>query len=47
MSTPNTAGLYQLAIRVPTTALQGNNPVELMVYGKSTPVGPVIPVAVP
>jgi uncharacterized protein (TIGR03437 family) len=45
--TPNTAGLYQLAIRVPATALPGNNQVVLTVYGKSTPVGPVIPVAAP
>ncbi len=45
--TPTTAGLYQLAIRVPANALPGNNEVILTVYGKSTPVGPVIPVVVP
>ncbi len=43
--TPGTAGLYQAAIRVPTTAQAGNNQVVLTVYGKSTPVGPVVPVA--
>ena len=43
--TPNAAGLYQLAIRVPATAAPGNNQVVLTVYGKSTPTGPVIPVA--
>jgi uncharacterized protein (TIGR03437 family) len=45
--TPNTAGLYQLAIRVPAIAMPGRNQVVLTVYGKSTPVGPVIPVATP
>ena len=45
--TPTTAGLYQLAIRVPAMALPGDNQVELTVYGKSTPLGPVIPVAAP
>ena len=45
--TPNTAGLYQLAIRVPAVAIAGNYPVVLTVYGKSTPLGPVIPVALP
>lgn len=45
--TPGTAGLYQLAIRVPATAIPGNNQVILTVYGKSTPAGPVIPVAAP
>lgn len=45
--TPNTAGLYQLAIRVPAVAIAGNYPVVLTVYGKSTPVGPVIPVELP
>jgi len=43
--TPNTAGLYQLAIRVPAVAIAGNYQVVLTVYGKSTPVGPVVPVA--
>jgi uncharacterized protein (TIGR03437 family) len=43
--TPGTAGLYQAAIRVPATAQAGNNQVVLTVYGKSTPVGPVVPVA--
>ncbi len=45
--TPGTAGLYQLAIRVPAIAQPGNNQVVFTVYGKSTPVGPVIPVASP
>ena len=45
--TPATAGLFQLGIRVPAGAQPGNNEVVLTVYGKSTPVGPVIPVAVP
>ena len=42
--TPNTDGLYQLAIRVPAVAIPGSYPVVLTVYGKSTPVGPVVPV---
>jgi uncharacterized protein (TIGR03437 family) len=42
--TPGTAGLFQLAIRVPAGAAPGNNEVVLTVYGKSTPTGPVIPV---
>jgi uncharacterized protein (TIGR03437 family) len=45
--TPNTAGLYQLVIRVPEGAQAGNNEVVLTVYGVSTPTGPVVPVAVP
>jgi len=45
--TPETAGLYQLVVQVPETAMPGNNPVVLTVYGKSTPVGPVVPVAGP
>ena len=45
--TPQTAGLFQLAIRTPATAQPGNNQVVLTVYDKSTPVGPVIPVAAP
>lgn len=45
--TPQAAGLYQLAIRVPANAQPGNNQVTLTVYGKSTPVGPVVPVASP
>ena len=45
--TPQTAGLFQLAIRVPVGAQPGNNQVVLTVYGRSTPVGPVIPVAAP
>lgn len=44
--TPQAAGLYQLAIRVPANAQSGNNQVVLRVYGKSTPTGPVIPVVV-
>jgi uncharacterized protein (TIGR03437 family) len=62
-ATPNTAGLYQLVIRVPAVAIPGSqqipgrvtditrcgfqcNQVILTVYGKSTPVGPVIPTQV-
>lgn len=45
--TPGSAGLYQLAIRIPEGAQSGNNQVVLTVYGKSTPVGPVVPVAAP
>lgn len=43
--TPQTAGLFQLAIRIPAGTPPGNHEVVLTVYGKSTPVGPVIPVA--
>jgi uncharacterized protein (TIGR03437 family) len=46
-STPEAAGLYQLAIRVPATALPGDNQVVLTVYGKSTPAGPMVTVAAP
>lgn len=45
--TPQAAGLYQLAIRVPANAQPGDNQVLLTVYGKSTPVGPVVPVEAP
>lgn len=45
--TPQTAGLYQAAIRIPANTTPGNNQVVLTVYGKSTPVGPVIPIAAP
>lgn len=45
--TPQTAGLYQAAIRIPSNAQPGNQQVVLTVYGKSTPVGPVIPIAAP
>ncbi len=45
--TPGTAGLYQAAIRIPANAQAGNQQVVLTVYGKSTPVGPVIPIALP
>lgn len=45
--TPGAAGLYQAAIRIPVGAQEGNNQVILTVYGKSTPTGPVIPVALP
>lgn len=45
--TPQAAGLYQLVIRVPANAQPGNNQVVLTVYGKSTPVGPVVPVTLP
>jgi uncharacterized protein (TIGR03437 family) len=46
-ATPDAAGLYQLAIRVPATAMPGANQVVLTVYGKSTPDGPVVTVAGP
>lgn len=45
--TPGTAGLYQVAIYVPAGAQTGNHQVVLTVYGKSTPIGPVIPVVRP
>jgi uncharacterized protein (TIGR03437 family) len=45
--TPGTAGLYQLAIRVPASAIPGDNQVVLTVYGKSTPLGPVVPITSP
>jgi uncharacterized protein (TIGR03437 family) len=45
--TPLTAGLFQLAIRIPDGTSPGNKQVVLTVYGKSTPLGPVIPVATP
>ncbi|MDA0206340.1 MAG: hypothetical protein O2795_13445 [Acidobacteria bacterium] len=44
---PGTAGLYQLVIYVPAGAQTGNHQVVLNVYGKSTPVGPVVPVVRP
>ena len=44
---PGTAGLYQAAIRIPANSQSGNQQVVLTVYGKSTPVGPVIPIALP
>jgi len=46
-ATPQAAGLCQLAIKVPANAQPGNNQVALTVYGKSTPVGPVVPVVLP
>lgn len=45
--TPFTAGLFQLAIRIPEGTTPGNKQVVLTVYGKSTPLGPVIPIAAP
>ena len=42
--TPFTAGLFQLAIEVPEGTPPGNQEIVLTVYGKSTPVGPAIPV---
>jgi uncharacterized protein (TIGR03437 family) len=45
--TPGTAGLLQLAIRIPEGTPPGNHPVVLTVYGKSTPVGPLVPVKAP
>lgn len=45
--TPQTAGLYQAVIRIPANTTPGNKQVVLTVYGKSTPVGPVIPIGAP
>ena len=45
--TPQAAGLYQAAIRIPVNTTPGNKQVVLTVYGKSTPVGPVIPIGEP
>ena len=45
--TPQAAGLYQLALKVPANTQAGKNQVVLTVYGKSTPVGPVVPVVSP
>ncbi|MDA0207621.1 MAG: hypothetical protein O3A53_21175 [Acidobacteria bacterium] len=45
--TPGAAGLYQLAIRIPVNAQAGNNTVVLTLYGKSTPLGPLLPVERP
>ena len=45
--TPNTAGLFQLAIRIPQGTTPGNKQVVLTVHGKSTPLGPVIPIGAP
>ena len=45
--TPQAAGLYQAAIRIPANTTPGNKQVVLTVYGKSTPVGPVIPIGAP
>jgi uncharacterized protein (TIGR03437 family) len=45
--TPQNAGLYQLVIKVPENAQPGNNEVVLTAYGKSTPLGPVVPVPLP
>jgi uncharacterized protein (TIGR03437 family) len=45
--TPQAAGLYQLAIKIPASAAPGNRHVVLTVYGKSTPAGPVIPIVAP
>jgi uncharacterized protein (TIGR03437 family) len=45
--TPEAAGLYQAAIRIPANTTPGNKQVVLTVYGKSTPVGPVIPIGAP
>ena len=44
---PGTAGLYQLNIRIPETAAPGNQELTLTVYGKTSPTGPVIPIAEP
>jgi uncharacterized protein (TIGR03437 family) len=46
-ATPQAAGLYQAAIRIPVNTTPGNKQVVLTVYGKSTPVGPVIPIDAP
>lgn len=45
--TPQTAGLYQAAIRIPVGTPPGNKQVILTAYGKSTPAGPVIPIGAP
>lgn len=45
--TPGTAGLLQAVIRIPANAQPGNNQMVLTAYGKSTPVGPVLPVMAP
>jgi uncharacterized protein (TIGR03437 family) len=45
--TPEAAGLYQAVIRIPLNTQPGNKQVVLTVYGKSTPVGPVIPIGGP
>lgn len=45
--TPEAAGLYQAVIRIPVGTQPGNKQVVLTVYGKSTPVGPVIPIGAP
>ena len=44
---PGTAGVYQLAIRVPANAQPGNHQIGITVHGKSSPVGPVISVSAP
>ena len=45
--TPFTAGLFQLALRIPEGTTPGNKQVVLTVHGKSTPLGPVIPIGGP
>lgn len=45
--TPGAAGVYQLAIVVPANAPPGNHRVALTLYGRSSPLGPVIPVTSP
>ena len=42
---PGAAGLYQLNMIVPSLPGIGDRNIELTVYGKSSPVGPAIPVA--
>jgi uncharacterized protein (TIGR03437 family) len=42
---PGAVGLYQVNIRIPQSAPVGNQELTLTVYGKTSPVGPVIPIA--
>ena len=44
---PCCVGLYQLVVKVPLNALEGNLPVVAVVAGVSTPSGPFIPVKLP
>lgn len=44
---PSSVGVYQLAIRVPANAQPGNHQIGITIHGKSSPAGPVIPVAAP
>ena len=44
---PCCVGLYQLVVKVPSNALDGNLPVVAVVAGIATPSGPFIPVKLP